>query len=98
MGIPNFKVSHPDFLILEKIAARAWKIGWVRVMYENPMAVLIDATAVHANGNPLLLDELLAADDFNFEHDLTVICHRLDRDTGKLAAGYTLRYSQRDAA
>lgn len=46
----------------------------------------MDLAAVHANGCPLDLEKLLAADDFNFAHDVFGIYRHLDRD-GKSPTG-----------
>jgi len=53
----------------------------------------MDIAATHLNGNPLKLDDLLAADDFNFAHDINGIARHLDRDTGKLMHCFLPRFS-----
>jgi len=53
----------------------------------------MDVTACHANGNKLDLAGLLAADDFNFSHDVFGIYRHIDRDTGKLGNCFRPRYS-----
>ncbi len=58
------------------------------------MSLHMDVSATHANGNPLRLADLLAADDFNFAHDLSGICNCLDRNTGKLTNNFRPRFSQ----
>ena len=40
--------------------------------------------AVHSNGCPLDLSQLLAFDDFNFLHDIVGIYRHLDRKSGEL--------------
>lgn len=87
-----------DSRTIAKIIDRAWNIDWLRRSYEDRMSMHMDVSAVHANGNPLRLADLLAADDFNFGHDLSGICNCLDRDTGKLTKGFSPRFSQRDAS
>jgi len=54
----------------------------------------MDVSAVHANGNPLRLEDLLHADDFNFAHDMSGICNCLDRNTGKLTRNFLPRFSR----
>lgn len=54
---------------------------------------MMDITAVHANGNPLKLAELLATDDFNFTHDVFGITRHIDRETGKLGGCFVPRFS-----
>ena len=46
--------------------------------------VEMDITACHLNGCALDLPKLLAADDFNFMHDIHGIGGNLDRTTGQL--------------
>lgn len=58
----------------------------------------MNITACIANGNPLRLEELLAADDFNFAHDVFGIDRHICRDTGKLLNHFSPRFSSRVAA
>ena len=55
---------------------------------------VMDLTACHANGNPLRLAELLAADDGNFAHDIFGINRHLNRQTGELMDCFSPRYSR----
>ena len=96
--LPSFNVCNADFATITKIVGRAWATEWLRRSYASRMDMHMDVTAVHANGNPLRLADLLAADDFNFLHDMSGICNCLDRDTGKLTRGFSPRFSQRVAA
>lgn len=57
----------------------------------------MDIIATHANGNPLDFDKLLAADDFNFAHDVFGICRHLNRETGELEDFFSPRCSLRVA-
>lgn len=95
---PNFDVSKSDGELIRKIVARAWGLDWLRKSYASRMDMHMDVTAVHANGNPLRLADLLAADEFNFGHDMSGICNCLDRDTGRLTRGFSPRFSQPKAA
>ncbi len=54
----------------------------------------MDVTACHANGNPLRLENLLHADDYEFLHDILGIRQHIDRETGKLDGIFTPRFSQ----
>jgi hypothetical protein len=56
----------------------------------------MDLTAVHANGNPLRLAALLAADDFNFAHDVYGIQQHINRNTAKLENHFSPRFSMPD--
>ena len=58
----------------------------------------MDFTAVHANGNPLRLADLLAADDFNFAHDAFGIARHLNRTNGQLENCFLPRFTQKQAA
>ena len=89
----NFKATPTDLALIEGIIDRGWAIPWLRASYENRMDMLMDVTAVHLNGNPLRLKEMLGADDFNFAHDMSGICSCLDRNTGKLTHGFSPRFS-----
>src|SRR5690242_3060578 len=88
----SFDVTADDAAIIRKIAARGWEIDWLRRSYADRMSMVMDVTAVHANGNPLRLADLLAADDFNFAHDMSGICNCLDRETGQLMRNFRPRY------
>jgi len=57
------------------------------------MDTVMDVDACHSNGNPLKLQELLEADDFNFAHDIFGIRQHIDRTTGKLQNCFVPRYS-----
>lgn len=93
----SFNTSRHEFDLIAKIVDRAWGIDWLRRSYHQRMDMHMDVSAVHANGNPLRLEGLLAADDFNFAHDMSGICNCLDRDTGKLTKGFSPRFSQPQA-
>lgn len=58
----------------------------------------MNITACHLNGNPLDLLRLLAADDFNFAHDIFGIDRHIDRKTGKLPNCFSPQYSARQIA
>lgn len=89
-----FATSKHDFGVITEIVDRAWGIAWLRKSYAQRLDLHMDVAAVHCNGNPLRLEGLLAADDFNFAHDMSGICNCLDRDTGKLTRGFSPRFSQ----
>lgn len=54
----------------------------------------MDIIACHANGCPLRLDDLLAADDFNLLHDVLGISRHIDRSTGRLTAIFRPRFAE----
>jgi hypothetical protein len=53
----------------------------------------MDICATHLNGCPLKLEELLAADDMNFAHDVFGIRRHIDRTTGELQDCFVPRYA-----
>lgn len=84
----KFSKDLKDARIIGKIAKRA-----VEQYDADYMTVMMDIEATHCNGNPLRLEELLKADDFNFLHDIGGINRHLDRDTGTLQNCFSPRYS-----
>jgi hypothetical protein len=90
----SFSVSHSDAPIIRAIADRAvWLARKNGVRYRR-MDACMDITACHANDVPLRLAELLAADDFNFAHDIFGILQHLDRRTGKLGGCFLPRFAR----
>lgn len=89
--ILNWKVSAEDHRLIEEIAKRGAALG----IKGGPL--IMDLTAVHANGNPLRLLDLLRADDFNFAHDVEGIAFHIDRKTGELKNFFVPRFSVREA-
>lgn len=90
----SFDRTPEEARIIRKIVARGWEIDWLRKSYKDRLSMEMDITATHANGNPLRLEDLLAADDFNFAHDMSGICNCLDRKTGKLMNHFRPRFSR----
>lgn len=58
----------------------------------------MDVSATHLNGCPLKLEELLAADDANFGHDVFGIRRFIDRETGKLTGCFCPRFAQPESS
>lgn len=107
---PSFAVSASDSDLISKIVNRTQ--AEYQVMFaqaggpvmakriralNNRMDITMDLTACHANGNPLDLQKLLDADDFNFIHDVFGIRDHLDRDTGQLRDFFSPRCSARQS-
>ena len=86
----KFNATKAESQIIGKIADRALREldSWDRVKIDWMM----DVEACHSNGCPLRLDDLLAADRFNFIHDLAGIAKFLDRNTGKLTRNFSPRF------
>ena len=87
-GVMDFNANTHDMAVIGRIAKRAHD------EYEaDYITVMMDIEAVHCNGNPLRLDELLKADNFNFLHDIGGINKHINRETGKLEDCFSPRYS-----
>lgn len=63
---------------------------------EMKLHIRMDVSACHASGCPLRLDDLLAADDFNFMHDIAGIDRHLNRETGELEGFFRPRFARPD--
>jgi hypothetical protein len=59
----------------------------------DKLSAAMDIEATHVSGNPLRLADLLAADNFNFSHDVAGIINNIDRNTGKLANCFEPRFT-----
>jgi hypothetical protein len=98
----SFKCSDEDRKRIHAIAERA---RGLYLEYDNDpnkvrdlQSIEMDITAVHCNGCPLRLGDLLATADFHFLHDVSKIeCH-LDRTTGKLTGYFRPRFAQKEVA
>ena len=89
----SFTTTHAESETIHKIALRA-----VSVYNRDPWALTVemDVTAAHANGCPLDLERLLAADDLDFAHDVWGIVDHIDRETGALKGGFHPRFARRE--
>jgi hypothetical protein len=94
MPIIRFTTDKAELAIIQKIAERASKTAAANGFKYDGIDALMDIDAVHANGCPLKLQELLDADDTNFAHDVFGIRRHLDRRTGKLTACFDPRFSR----
>jgi hypothetical protein len=92
----RFNANSTDLALIEGIVDRGMSIPWLAASYASRMEMLMDVTAVHLNGNPLRLKDMLGADDFNFAHDMSGICNCLDRETGQLMNNFSPRFSRRE--
>lgn len=93
--LPRFDVSREAHDLIERIADRALVMSR-KVTQRKPsfskMEIMMDVTAVHANGTPLKLVELLETDDFNFCHDVFGIHRHIDRTNGSLGGCFVPRF------
>lgn len=99
----SFTVSHEERELIAKIVDRTLGILEStaplakRDLRNRRLNLAMDLAACHANGNPLRLADLAAADDFNVMHDVGGISRHIDRDTGKLTGFFRPRFSTRVA-
>lgn len=92
----SFAVKKDEARIISKIASRAVSLALSAGIDYEFMDAEMDITAAHANGNPLRLDDLLSADEFNFSHDVFGIRRHINRETGKLENCFVPRFSKRE--
>jgi len=90
----SFTTSKSDAELIAKITERTLRIAAKEGIDYTYADAEMDLTACHANGNPLKLRELLAADDLNFIHDVFGIRRHLDRQTGQLNNCFSPRFAR----
>lgn len=91
----SFTTTQDEHRTIQAIADRATAMALQhkRPAYPTPDAAM-DITATHANGCKLRLDALLAAEPFDFAHDVFGIRNHLNRLTGQLEDGFTPRFAK----
>jgi len=94
---PQFSSSRAEVVLISKIAMRARAMAEDAGIQCEQMDVLMDIEACHCNGCPLKLEELLAAGDGDFGHDVFGIRRFIDRETGQLGGQFLPRFSQPQA-
>ncbi len=88
----NWNVSKDDGGVIRKLAKRAYPREALKRQNTE-----MDLMACHNNGCPLDLKRMLAADDFNFWHDVNGIARHLDHDSGELTDCFLPRFSKPSA-
>src|SRR5437762_6289610 len=88
-----FDATREESRIVRKIALRALAMAASRGVELEQLDVQMDVLAAHSNGCRLRLGDLLAADEFNFAHDVFGIVRFIDRNTGKLTGCFTPRFA-----
>lgn len=83
------KMPMEEIDLIGDIAGRAKKMNNT----VDIVSAQMDITLAHSVC-PLKLDELLAADDFNFIHDVAGIMRHIDRETGQLKNCFYPRFSK----
>lgn len=91
----SFTVTSAEQDTISKIARRAVQDYAGLGVTIDQMSLVMDLTAVHANGCPIDLDGLLAAPPFDFGHDISGIMRHLDRTTGALGDCFIPRTAAR---
>lgn len=90
----KFQATRTEMDAIIKITERAEKLAR-KAGVEPPlrMHMVMDIEATHSNGCPLKLNDLLAAKDFDFTHDVWGIMRHIDRNTGTLQDCFVPRYA-----
>jgi hypothetical protein len=90
----SFDVPKADVFLIRQIAERAdSQIFQPNGVAQSVADTMMDIQATIAQGVPLRLEELLAADAFNFAHDICGIYRHIDRATGKLGGCFSPRFA-----
>lgn len=92
---PRWDATAEDYDLMDKIADRAIT---GRAQRSVRQTLLMDLNACHSNGCPMDFARLLAADDFNFWHDVNGIQRHIDRTNGKLLDCFVPRYAVRQGS
>ena len=90
-----FTATKEERVLIEKIVKRYLCLVEDIGGHGDEIDLMMDLEAVHCNGVPLRLEDLLAADDFNLVHDVSGISARIDRRTGKLTRCFLPRFARR---
>lgn len=94
----SFQRTDAEDALIKQIAARAVAFAAQHGKDVDESTMQMDICACHANGCPLRLDDLLAAEDFNFIHDAFGIHNCIDRSTGKLTNHFLPRFAAPQAS
>ena len=89
----NWNATVEEMELINKIADRAIAVATSLGVGYPKMDAVMDITACHSNATPLRLAELLAADDFNFNHDAFGIRANINRNTGQLENCFLPRFA-----
>lgn len=81
-----------DYELINKIVLRALVLCAKNGVQYDRMTAFMDISATH-EFQPLRLADLLAADEFNFAHDVLGIRENMDRKVGRLANCFLPRFS-----
>lgn len=90
----KWTATKKDIKLIQEITDRAMRISDANGLEYRRQDAEMDIAATHCNGNPLRLEALLAADEFNFAHDIFGIRYHLNRETGKLGGHFLPRFTK----
>lgn len=87
--------SRADYALIRQIVKRADAMATGQGITLDRLSLEMDLEALHCGGCPLKLADLLAADNFNFSHDIAGIIACMDRKTGKLTKCFWPRFAEK---
>ncbi len=90
--IMNWRITRTETALIAEIAERARRD--LPALGGTKLDLVMDLTAVHANGCRLRLQALLDAPPFDFKHDIVGIRRHIDRNTGQLLDCFLPRFSE----
>lgn len=88
----NWQANYTDSTLITRIVRRALDEHLIARGPEM-VGLEMDLTALHLNGTPLKLDELLKAPTLDFDHDILGIQRHIDRRTAELHDFFLPRYA-----
>lgn len=91
----NFDCPPGEMSLIHEIAKRGYEMAKEYGVEIDRMLAAMDVAAVHCNGTPLELWQFLASDASDFSDDFTKIGRWIDRKTGKLGGGVTLKFAKK---
>lgn len=91
----KFSATPLQMRLIRRIVERAAKV-WQQTQPGSTFparSLVMDLDACISNGCPLRLEELVAANDFDFVHDVFGIVRHMDRTTGQLGNCFWPRHA-----
>jgi hypothetical protein len=86
------KINKEDTILVSKIVDRAINLAKDQAPNINRLSFEMDITLAHIT-SPIRLEELLAAPNGDFGHDVFGIAAHINRNTGELEDCFSPRYS-----
>lgn len=91
-GIDWNRISNFEYALIDKIVKRALPLYQATGVADNPLTISMDIAGAHIDC-PIALDELLAAPDDDFAHDVFGIRRHFNRRTFCLEDSFCPRYA-----